>query len=142
MRIPSPFFPLALCAAAIAACSQAPQPATPAPQAAGAPGPAAAPGQPSVAGDWSVQLLVQGRPTNGTMRIAQSGEGYAGFLQLDTASQVSNVRAATVQGDHFVIMLTTPDGDARIEGNLRTPVLMEALYNGRHVSGRFVANRR
>jgi hypothetical protein len=142
MRNPSARFPFALCAAAIAACSHAPPPATPAPQAAGAPAPAAAPGQPSLAGEWTIQLQVQGRSVNGAMHIAQSGEGYAGFLQLDTASQVSNVRSATVQGDHFVIMLTTPDGDARIEGTLRTPVLMEALYNGRHVAGRLIANRR
>jgi hypothetical protein len=140
MRIPSPLFPLALGAAALVACSHAPQSATPAPQAGAAP--AAAPGQPSLAGDWAVQLLVQGQANDGTMRISRSGEGYAGFVQLDTASRPSTILSATVQGSHFVIALATPDGDARIEGNLRTAALMEAIYIGRHVSGRFVANRR
>jgi len=140
MRIPSLRSTLPLCAALLAACGGAPQPGTPAPQAA-APA-AAATGGAVLVGDWSVQLQVQGQASNGSMRISQTGAGYTGILQLDTASQVSSIRSVTVDGAHFVAVLTTPDGDARIEGNLRTPVLMEATYNGRHVTGRFVANRR
>jgi len=142
MRIPSLWSTLPLCTAIIAACSSAPQPGTPAPQAAGAPSAAAAPGEASLAGDWAVQLQVQGRASNGSMRITPSGTGYTGILQLDTASQVSSIRSVNVEGTHFMATLTTPDGDATIEGNLRTPVLMEAMYNGRHVTGRFIANRR
>ncbi len=139
MRITSAARPLVFCAA-LAACGGAPQPGTPAPQTTGAAG--AAPGQSSLAGDWAVQLQVMGQSSNGTMRITATGGGYSGILQLDTASQVSAIRSVTVEGDHLVAILTTPDGDARIEGNLRTPALIEAMYNGRHVSGRFIANRR
>lgn len=142
MRIQFPRSTLPLCAAMLAACGGTPQPATPAPQPAAAPSAAAAPGEASLAGDWAVQLQVQGRAANGSMRITQTGGGYTGILQLDTASQVSSIRSVTVEGAHFVATLSTPDGDATIEGNLRTPVLMEATYNGRHVSGRFIANRR
>ncbi len=131
---------LLVVSAALAACGGTPQPGTPSPQTTGAA--AATPGQSSLAGDWAVQLQVMGQSSNGTMRITATGGGYSGILQLDTASQVSAIRSVTLEGDHLVAILTTPDGDARIEGNLRTPALIEAMYNGRHVSGRFVANRR
>ncbi len=140
MHVRLPLFPLMLSAAALAACSSTPQPATPAPQPAAAA--AAGAGGASLAGDWAVQLQVQGQNSNGTMRITASGSGYTGILQLDTASQVSSIRSLNVEGSHFVAVLTTPDGDATIEGNLRTTALMDAMYNGRHVSGRFIASRR
>jgi hypothetical protein len=143
MRIPFLRSTLPLCAAVSAACSSAPQSATPAPQpGAVQPAAAAAPGAAALVGDWAVQLQVQGRNSSGSMRITPSGGGYIGILQLDTAGQVSSIRSVTVDGTHFVATLSTPDGDASIEGNLRTAALMEATYNGRHVTGRFIANRR
>jgi hypothetical protein len=140
MRIRLPLFSLTLGAVALAACGGTPQSGTPTPQPAAAA--AGAPGQATLAGDWAVQLQVQGQASNGTMRLSPSGGGYTGIFQLDTASQVSSIRSLTVDGTHFVAVLTTPDGDATIEGNLRTAALMEAMYNGRHGSGRFIASRR
>ena len=141
MRTPSSLFRLAVCAAALAACSHNPEPAATTPRVAGAPA-AATPGQVNLAGDWTLQLIVQGQATDGALRLSRSGDSYGGFMQLDTASQVYAIRSVQVQGSHVILIVDTPDGEARIEGNLRTAIQLEAMYIGRHTSGRLVATKR
>ncbi len=141
MRIPAPLLPFGVGAAVCIACSRAPQPAATAPVSANAAAAAPAVGT-FLVGDWAVRYTEQGSTTTGTMRITLTGNGYGGILQLDTASQPYRIRSATVDNEHFVIRLSTTDGDATIEGNRRTPTELEALYNGQHNQGRLIADRR
>ncbi len=137
MRIPAALVPFVL--AALGACSSGPPPAATTPaQTAAAP----AGGRSFIAGDWAVQYIEQGNTSTGTLRIIQSVGGYSGMLQLDTASQPYYVNSVTVSQAHFLIRITTRDGDATIEGNQRTPTELEALFNGRHNQGRMILDRR
>ena len=117
-------------------------PATPTPQPADA-RQSAAPGQVNLTGDWAVQLIVQGQsPSTGIMRLAPSGDGYTGNLQLEGVDRPYFVRSVQVEGSHVRMALDTPDGEARIEGNLRAPTQFEAIYISRTLNGRFTASRR
>ncbi len=141
MRIPAPLLPFIAGAALCGACSHAQSPAATTPQ------PAAATATPQggasfLVGDWAIRFVENGQTTTGSMRVMLTRNGYGGILQLDTASQPYYIRSATVENAHFVINLSTTDGDATIEGNQRTPTQLEALYNGRHNQGRLVADRR
>ncbi len=141
MSIPSAAVGIALCAAVAAACSHAPPPAGAPPQPAAAPS-SAAPGQANMSGDWAVQLTQQGSPVSGMLRLVPAGDGFTGNLQLDGVSQPYFVRSVQVQGEHVVMILGTPDGDARIEGNLRAPTQFEGILTSRGLNGRFTASRR
>jgi hypothetical protein len=142
VSFPSLAVRFALCAAVAAACSHAPAPAT-TPQAAAAPAAGLAPGQPDMVGDWAVQLLLQGQPTGtGMLRLSRSGDQYRGALQFESADRPYFVRSLQTDGTHVVMLLDTPDGDARVEGNLRAPTVFEGLYTSRTLNGRFTASRR
>jgi hypothetical protein len=133
---------LALFVAVAAACSHPAPPATPASGAAGAQ-PAAAQGQTGMSGDWGVQLIPQGQePNMGVLSLVPSGEGYTGNLRLDAANRPYFVRSVQVQGNHIVIIIDTPDGDARIEGNMRAPTQFEGMYTSRTLNGRFIMTHR
>lgn len=144
MRIPFLALRLASCAAVAAACSHA-APSTgaaPAPQPAPA-GAQAAPGQLDLTGDWAVQVLPQGQsPSTGLMKLTPSGANYRGNVQFDAANRPYFVRSATAADNHIVIILDTPDGDARIEGNMRGPTQFDGLYSSRTLNGRCTMSRR
>jgi hypothetical protein len=142
MRVTPLPLTLALCVTALAACGGNPQPAATTPQDATAPAAAGAPDQASLAGDWALQLIIQGQSNQGALRLIRSGDSYGGFMQLDTASQAYVVRSVQVQGAHVILIVDTTDGEARIDGNLRNARQLEAMFVGRHTSGRLVANRR
>jgi hypothetical protein len=132
---------LALFVAVAAACSHPAPPATPAPGAAGAQ--PAAQGQTGMSGDWGIQLIPQGQePNTGLLSLVPSGEGYTGNLRLDAANRPYFVRSVQVQGNHIVIIIDTPDGDARIEGNMRAPTQFEGMYTSRTLNGRFIMTHR
>ncbi len=133
----------AWCAAAVAAaCSHAAPPAAPAPQSAAARA-AADSDQADLSGDWAVQLSVQGAtPITGLLRLTYSGDGYNGNLQLDIDTRPFFVRSVRVQGDHVVMIVQGTDGDARVEGNMRSATEFEGIYTSRTLNGRFTMSHR
>jgi hypothetical protein len=135
LRLPS-IIGVALGAALAAACSHAPPTTQAAPRA------AAAPGQNFLVGDWAVQLIIQGQTTSGSLQVTKSGDRWGGVMQLDTTSQLYYVRTAQTQGRHFILTIGAPDGDVRVEGNLRTPTQLDAIWVGQHTQGHFIADRR
>jgi hypothetical protein len=144
MRHPCSRFAFAIALAAAAACSGNPAPETAAPQSGAPPagGAAAAPSPASLAGDWSITLLVQGNSTDGAIRLRETSDGsYRGFMQLERENQPYSVRLVRLEGTHFVITLDTPDGEATIEGNRRGLTRFDALYISRHTSGRVMGTR-
>lgn len=142
MSFPSLAVRFALCAAALAACGHAPPPAT-TPQAAALPAPGLAPGQVDMVGDWAAALEQQGQPTStGALRLSRSGDVYRGTLLFDGANQEFIVLSLQTSGNHVVMRLSTPGGDARIEGNKRAPTRFEGLYTSRTLNGRFTADLR
>lgn len=146
----------------LAACSSNPQPATPAPEAAPAaqpaPAPVAAPaaaapaaaaaqpqpGQPDLAGDWEVRVVLsQGAAVNTTLRLTRRGPGYAGVMQpLQEGERPYFVRGFEMNGQQIIIILDTEDGEARIQGVLRGTNQLEGSFNSRRQIGRLTALRR
>jgi hypothetical protein len=133
----------------LAACSSNPQPAAPAPQAAPAAAPAAAapaaqPGQPDLAGDWEVRVVLsQGGAVNTTLRLNRRGDGYAGVMQpLREGERPYFVRGLQLSSQQVVITLETEDGEARIVGVLRGANQFEGSFNSQRVVGRLTALRR
>ena len=145
----------------LAACSSNPQPAAPAPEAAPAApaapaaAPAAAPvaapsagqpqsGQPNLAGDWEVRVvLAQGSAVNTTLRLTRRGDSYVGVMQpLQDGERPYFVRGIQVNGQQIVITLETEDGEARIQGVLRGADQLDGSFNSQRVVGRLTALRR
>lgn len=138
MRIRRSRFTVVASLAVLAACSRNPAPETAAPQS----GAATAPAQRSLAGDWSLTLMVQGNSTDGAIRLRQAPDGgYQGFMQFVGENQPYAVRQVRQDKDHFVITLDTPDGEATIDGTFRGTTRFDALYNSRHTSGRLMGTR-
>ena len=152
----------------LVACGSNPRPATPAPEAAPATAPAAAaaqptpapaaapaaaapaaaaqprPGQPNLAGDWEVRVLLsQGGAVSTTLRLARRGDGYAGVMQpLMEGERPYFVRGFEMNGQQIVFTLETEDGEARIQGVLRGANQLDGSFNSRRAVGRLTALRR
>ena len=141
MRIP--YFAVRLAALAlVAACSRPAPSTTPAPQT-GAAAQAAASGTYDLGGDWTVQInRPNGDMVNGSLSLVPAGDGWTGNLSLDGANRPYHVRSARVQGNHVVMTVETPDGDARIEGTMRSFTQFEGLMSGRNNDGRLFLSRR
>jgi len=155
----------------LAACSSNPQPATPAPEAAPAAAPAAAapaaqparapaaapaaaapaaaaaqpqPGQPNLAGDWEVRIVLsQGGALSTTLRLTRRGDGYAGVMQpLREGERPYFVRGFEMNGQQIIFTLETEDGEARIQGVLRGANQLDGSFTSRRAVGRLTALRR
>lgn len=94
-------------------------------------------------GDWSLTLLVAGQqPANGALRLRRSADGgYNGFLQMEGVSRAYAVRSVRTEGVHFVVVVDTDDGEARVEGNLRGQTRFDALFTSLHTSGRMSGSK-
>jgi hypothetical protein len=94
-------------------------------------------------GDWAAALEQQGqRPMTGMLRLSRTGDVYRGTLLFDGDNQAFIVLSLQTSGNHVVMRLSTPGGDARVEGTKRAPTRFEALYTSRTLNGRFAADLR
>lgn len=150
----------------LAACSSAPRPAAPAPEAAVSPGaaapaavaqPAPAPqpaAQRSLAGDWDVEIASaqQGTLTS-QMRLVPRGAGFVGSMQpivnargdlaLPTMGPSPvQVRSATVDGNQATILLDFEGDEGRISAAFRNPNRLDGSISSRAISGRVTLMRR
>ena len=142
-------FPTLVAAAVfLAACSSSPRPAAPAPEAAPAAAPAAAAAAPTtgpdLAGDWEIRLVSTSEGTLGSMlRLVSSGGTYAGMMQaLGEGSRPAYVRRVVVAASRVTIVMEWEGEEARIDGVIRGPGLIEGSFVSRPLQGRITLRRR
>jgi glucose/arabinose dehydrogenase len=116
----------------LAACARNPQVAGPSPapapaaqpapsaQPAPAPAPAPAPVPAAVAdlsGTWDLAVDAGGQVINVEVALARGPNGYTGTATPQGMSPAS-VRTVTITGNHVVMHIDTPDGEAILDGSL------------------------
>ena len=111
-RNPQPMAPTPSPAAAPAAAQPAPAPA-PAAQ----PAPAPAPSAEDISGTWDLAVDAGGQALNVEVVLARGPSGYTGTATPQGMSPAT-VRTVTITGDHVVMHVDTPDGEALVEGTL------------------------
>lgn len=113
----------------LGACSRNPQPVAPAPSPAAAPAAAQAAPAPAaqpapapssavdLSGTWDLAVDAGGQALNVEVVLARGPSGYTGTATPQGMSPAT-VRAVTITGDHVVMHVDTPDGEALVDGTL------------------------